>query len=415
MATDSSVVDAIVEYGDILTPSNVAQFLATRNWTCQMDRTFDQVWVLEAARGGRPISVLLPREPSFVDYTKRLREAVSAITNTYDLALSELVEQVASIHADLFFVRVDQSMKDGTIPLRQATVLLDNIDQMIRAAAISAHKPQSSGRGRTPEFVNEFLNDDIRMGHTKKGSFIITVAARIDEASPKPSQDRSPRAGQADVIPSFTRQVMTTLAKSLDVTRRFAANRGEFTDVDEAVDQGLKLQVVQALQEMGGSEGLRALDLSFEWAAAEPQRLPVPTHVSLDRGVIDELPEIERRLVRRIEPKRVTIVGPVKELKLNNDSSVPDDEQGGEIVVHADIGDRLRRITIPLGATDYDWAIAAHRARVPFTATGELGKRGNVWRLNEPIDVDRSYLEFRLQPGDQREAADKQSADETLD
>ncbi|MFD6162513.1 hypothetical protein ACFWF7_02850 [Nocardia sp. NPDC060256] len=387
-----SISDSIAEYGDVLTPANVAQFLATRNWTIQRDRTFDQVWVLEGAAGERPVSVLLPREPSFVDYAKRLREAVIAITHTYDLALSELVEQVASIHADLFFVRVDQSMTDGTIPLRQATSLLDNIDQMIRAAAVSAHNPLASGRGRAPDLVNGFLNDDVRMGHTKKGSFIITVAARIDDASVKPSREVSPGG---EVVPSFTRQVMTTLARSLDVTRRFAANQGEFNDVDEAVDQGLKLQIVQALQDIGGTEGLRSLDLSFEWAAAEPQQAVVPNRVSLDRVLIDELPEIERRLVRRADPERVTIVGPVKELKLTDDSGVPDHEQGGEIVVHADVGGRVRRVVIPLGAADYDWAISAHRDRLPFTATGELVKRGNVWRLDEPIDVDRSFLEFR--------------------
>lgn len=402
MATSADVSDPLSEYSDILTPSNVAQFLATRKWTIQRDRNFDQVWVLESARGTRPVSLLLPREPSFVDYSKRLREAVRAIMDTYGIALPELVEQVASIHADLFFVRVDQSMNDGTIPLRQATSLLENIDQMIRAAAVAAHNPQSSGRGRTPEYVNDFLNDDVRMGHTKKGSFIITVAARIDHGETDRPPAESPDEVESENAPSFARQVMTTLAKSLDVTRRFATDRGEFEDVEEAIDQGLKLQVVQALQEMGGTEGLNALDLSFEWAAAEPQRTAVPTHMSIDRGIIDELPEIEQRLVRNTVPQRVTIVGPVKELKQDDDDGVPESEQGGEVVVHAEIGGRMRRITIPLGPVDHDWAIRAYRARLPFTVTGELVKRRNTWRLDEPIEVDRSFLEYRSRSLDHR-------------
>ncbi|MBH0780020.1 hypothetical protein [Nocardia bovistercoris] len=325
---------------------------------------------------------------------------MDTVLSTYRLALPELIEQIASAHADLFFVRIDQVMSDSTIPLRQAATLIESIDQMIRTAAISAHNPQSSGRGRIPEFVSDFLKDDIRMGHTKKGSFVLTVAARIDESETQ-MPDRSSRNSDSEHIPSFTRQVMVTLAKSLDVTRRFAANQAEFAGVGDAVAQGLKLQIVQALQEMSDAEGLRALDLSFEWASAEPQRTSVPTHVCLSREMIDVLPEIERRLVRSTAPQEVTIVGPVKELKMIDGDDVSDDEHGGEIVVHAEIDNKMRRIVVPLNAEDYNWAIAAHRARLPFTATGTLGKRGNLWRLSGPIRVDRSFLEFQLKASDE--------------
>ncbi|MQY24127.1 hypothetical protein [Nocardia macrotermitis] len=393
MATGYGSPGSPVEYDEILTPANIAQFLATRSWTKRFDRQFDQVWVLEREGADRPVSVLLPREPSFVDYDKCLREALTAITRAYDIELAELAEKVASVHADLFFVRVDQSMKDGTIPLRQASVLLDGIDQMIRAAALSAHNPHTSGRGRIPDYVNEFLNDGIRMGHTKKGSFVITVAARIDDV------ETGDRREQPSLLPdapaSFTRRVMTSLATSLDVTRKFASEPRGFADVEDAMEQGLRLPVVQALQEMSAPDGLRSLDLSFEWAAAEPQLASVPSRINLGRGVIDELPEIERRLMRRSEPERLTLVGLVKELKLEDDGDLPD-EQGGDVIIHAEVGNRTRRVAIALGGNDWQLAISALRARVPLMVTGELGKRGNIWRLNEPIELDRNYLESVL-------------------
>jgi hypothetical protein len=84
--------------GEVLTPSNVAQFLATHNWTCRADRKFDQVWVYEGDSGDRPTSILLPREPSFVDYQKRLREALAVVSQVYRIALPQLAEQVASVH-----------------------------------------------------------------------------------------------------------------------------------------------------------------------------------------------------------------------------------------------------------------------------------------------------------------------------
>ncbi|WP_458690946.1 hypothetical protein [Nocardia tengchongensis] len=396
MATGTDFFDSLIEHGEVLTPSNVAQFLATHNWTCRADRQFDQVWVFGEQVDGRPASVLLPREPSFVDYQKRLREALIEVSRIYDLAIPELAEKVASVRADLFLVRVDQAMPDGTIPLRQATALLESIDQMMRVSAMAAYNPQSTGRGRVPDVVSDFLNDDVRMGHTKKGSFIVTVAARIDDSDRRPGSSMAGTATAHDHRPSFTRQVMTKLAQSLETTRQFAADSDAFSDVDEAIGQGLRLPMVQALQEIGGADGLRALDLSFEWAAAEPQRSLVPARVTLDRAVIDVLPEIEMRLARKFEPERLTVVGPVLELKRADEIVEASEGVQGEIVLRADVGGRSRRITVPLAGADYDWAVRAHLARLPFTATGELGKKGNAWRLTDPIEVDRSFLEFRL-------------------
>jgi len=383
--------DAVNEYGEVLSDGNIAQFLATQNWTCQLDREYDQIWVQPNNEGERVARLLLPREKSFVDYNKRLYEAVNTLTQVYDWRLSQLAEQVAAIHADLFFVRIDQNMSDGTIPLRQASALLENIDQMIRSAAVTTYNPYSSGKGRTPSTVNDFLNDDVRMGHTKRGSFIITVAARLDDPVPHAKE----ASDDTEKKSSFTRQVMTTLSRSLDATRRFTAQDNDFVDFDEAVDRGVRLPLIQALHDMGDTDGVRSLDLSFEWAASEPQKDPTPKHVHINRKVIEALPEVEKRLSRNILPERQTIVGPVIELK-RSDVRVPGSEETYEIVVRSDINGRWSRITVPLTGTDYDWAIRAHRERLPFTVTGELGKKGNSWRLGGRVVVDHSFLEHHF-------------------
>lgn len=422
--------EGVVGESDMFTGANLAQFLAANNWTCQADRSYDQVWLPPVDVGSYVRAVLVPRQPDFVDYSKRLAEAARTVARVYDWPVGYLTEQVAAVHADLFFVRLNQVTADGTIPLRQATALLESIDQMIRSAAVTTWNPKSSGRGRMSSMVADFLNDDVRMGHTKKGSFIITVAARLGETPAEgevaPAEqvlaDRS--AGEADLeveredadadkaeveagtngesgdgvaspdLPSFTRQVMSTLARSLTYAREQTSQGEAQTTFDVAVEGGLRLPLVQALQEMGNAEGLQSLDMSFEWAAIEPVREELPTKIVIDRSVIAALPAIEARLTRTLPQARVTLVGPVSELKRSED--VPDDEESGEIVIQAEVEGRVRRVTIPLTGADYDWAIRAHRAKLPFTVTGELGKKGNVWRLNDPIEVDHSFLEFRL-------------------
>lgn len=395
MATDI-LGSGDIEYSEVLTDRNLAQFLGIQKWTPVIDRTFDQTWVHPGEVGARVPSVLLPRDPSFVDYAKRLSEAVTFIADVYGWTITGLAEQVAAVHADLFFVRVDQTTADGTIPLRQATALLEGIDQMIRTAALVAYRPDHPGRGgRVPDVVKSFMEDDVRMGHTKKGSFIITVAARLDE----PDQREVSETGEPEYAPSFTRQVMTTLSRGLDLTRRFAAKGDDFVDLSDAVEQGLRLPLVEALREISEAEGLRGLDMSFEWAGSEPQRSDVPSKIELNRTVIDELPEVERRLVRVDEPTHETIIGPVLELKRPEDS---DGEESGAIVLRADVAGRSIRVTVALTGKDYDLAIRAHRAKLPFTLSGVLARSGRSWELVRDIQVDRTFLDHYFAEHPQR-------------
>ncbi|WP_280293252.1 hypothetical protein [Nocardia abscessus] len=55
---------------------------------------------------------------------------------------------------------------------------------MMKAAATTADDPTHSQRGRRSAVVTNFLEDDIRLGHTKRGSFVFTVVTRLGEISP---------------------------------------------------------------------------------------------------------------------------------------------------------------------------------------------------------------------------------------
>ncbi|WP_181025607.1 hypothetical protein [Rathayibacter rathayi] len=376
----------------MLDSARIAQFLATKRWTIQSDLNYAQVWSEPGQAGAAIARILLRRDTSLDDYGIRLEQAITRISESYGWNLTELVQQISAVRADLFFVRVDQSMRDGTIPLRQATALLDSIDDMIRSAAITANNPHSTGRGRVPAVVNDFLNDDVRMGHTKHGSFIITVAARLDEAATTRGGEDMPALDEPQV-PSFTRQVMTTLARTLEVTKLVAEKADRAPSFEAAVDAGMRLPMVKALQEMGSGEGLRSLDMSFEWAPAEALREPVVSKIEMTREVIELLPEIQRRLSHREVPQNVTLTGPVVELKRGDDPSL--EEGSGDVVVRADVEGVWRRVSVSLAGADYDVAIVAHRQTLPFTVSGVLEKVGRSWKLVDQVVVDRAFIDFQ--------------------
>ncbi|MCU0151354.1 hypothetical protein [Curtobacterium poinsettiae] len=386
-----TLIDEAGDYGNVVDATRLTQFLATQNWTIQNDLGYAQIWSEPGVTGDLVRRILIPRDTGLDDYGLRLAQALARVSDTYDWSVANLAEQVAAVSADLFFVRVDQHMSDGTIPLRQASALLENIDDMIRSAALTAANPRSTGRGRIPTAVNDFLNDDVRMGHTKRGSFIITVAARLDA----PTVEDTPADGTDDdeLAPSFTRQVMTTLARSLDVTKQVAENHSDAPNIDDAIASGMRLPMVKALQSMGSGEGLRALDMSFEWAPVERQRTPVNSKIEMTRETVQLLERVSDRLVRKNPPKQVTVTGPVIELR-RGDARDDDGVGAGEIVLRADIDNAWRKVSITLTGDDYDIAIQAHREKFPLTVTGILDKPGRSWILEHPI-LDRSFFDFR--------------------
>lgn len=390
----ASMIQDTGSYGGVLDGARVAQFLATQNWTVQSDLGYAQVWSEPGAINKNVQRILVPRDSKLDDYELRLSQALTRISDTYAWTLADLTEHVAAVSADLFFVRVDQHMLDGTIPLRQATTLLESIDDMIRSAALTAANPQSTGRGRLPAIVNDFLNDDVRMGHTKRGSFIITVAARLDttpDSEPLPKPETVAENDEVSMPASFTRQVMTTLARTLEMTKQVAESSSSSYDFEKAVEGGMRLPLVKALQSMGSGEGLRSLDMSFEWAPIEPQREIVSSKIDMTRETVLLLENVSDRLVRKEPPKEVTITGPVVELRRGADDDI---EGAGEVVLRADIDGYWRKVGVALSGVDYDSAIEAHREKFPLTVSGVLEKSGRSWTLKGPI-LDTSFIEFR--------------------
>lgn len=387
----SSPIEEAGHFAEFVDASRLTQFLATQSWSVQNDLGYAQIWSEPGLVDENVRRILIPRDSDLDDYEVRLAQALVRISDTYDWSLEHLAEQVASVSADLFFVRVDQPMRDGTIPLRQASALLENIDDMVRSAALTAVNPTSSGRGRVPNTVNDFLNDDVRMGHTKRGSFIITVAARIDDAL---TDYVAPANYDLDEkAPSFTRQVMTTLARSLEVTKQVAESSYLAPNLDEAFEAGMRLPMVKALRSMGSGEGLRSLDMSFEWAPIETQKETVSSKIEISRETVELLDVVTERLERKEPPKRVTILGSVVELRRGADGGTSPDG-GGDVVVRADVDGYWRKVAVSLSGLDYDIAIEAHREHFPLTIDGVLDKPGRSWVLQDPT-LDRSFYDFR--------------------
>lgn len=383
----ASKLDSYRSVASTITPAAVRRYLATHSWHLEASRpNVKEIWELNDDEGRPAGRIMLPLATQFNDFSQRFNDAIYSLGQIYDWSADHLLERIMAARADLFFVRLDQEMVDGTIPFRQAETTLEALLKMLKAAATSAADPNHTHRGRRPAQVNEFLDDDVRLGHTKRGSFVFTVVARLGDE------------GQGEVIDSpvapFSRQVMSTLAYGLEETKKVTSVPDALLAPYEPHAVGMTASLVESLEDMTQAEGLRELDLSFDWANVGEAPPVGRAPIILTRTHIDKLPAVRERLTRREEPpRRVTLVGQVRGLSREG---AGDDNEVATVVITADVSGRLRNVQMELSTEDHDWAILAYRNKIPITVTGDLSYERRAWRLVGQVELNSEFLRHRF-------------------
>lgn len=406
------MIESRAEIG--ITPSAVAAYLGSTGWSLVQDDETRQNWVSEdSPRAGTVL--LLPKDPSFEDYDDVFLRALRRLERLNDWDTQELYTRILSARSDVLYIRAEQYTTDGTIPIREAQQLLAGAVEMVTAAARWTLDPRGAYGGRMPDAVKGFVDDDLRMGHTQHGSFVITVVTRLDppvgdsgikrtvpgESDHAKTPTKVPTAsevalrGHAAVtdgtLAPFPRQVMTSLVLGLAQAQRLTNDArstplsGWTMDVEEAVSQGVTAQLCQALGDMAEQPGVQGLDLSFNWAHAEPSPPPAVDQFSFDRPAVPILRNMRERLATKPPQPRVAhITGYVTRLERGADA-----EEGTVTVVgHLENGQE-RQVRVPLTGTAYAEAVQAHESRRLVEAVGEMVREGRVYFLRNNPTVRR--------------------------
>jgi hypothetical protein len=387
---------ADADYRDIagsLPPVAVSQYLAaTGKWTLENRQDgIREIWRLSepphsrdsGSAHARPRGrIMLPLATDFVDFGLHFRDALCALATLNEWTPWQLEHEILGTRADLLLVRLDQEQPGDSIPLRQAETTVEAMHKMLRAAAMTTAAPNQRIRGgRLPASVSAFLEDEVRLGHTRRGSFVFTVVARLDGPSGRTAPGE---AGQ------FSRRVMETLALGIQTARDLAEGRAEAALSDPA-DWGLSVGLVESLEDITEARGLRSVDLAFEWAAAEARPQVGTEPVRLDRALLGGLARIREDLLHQEAPvRRETLVGTVESLSREDDSFSGD--EAASIVISAEIRGRRRNVHLILTGRHHDLAIQAYRLKLPIVITGDLIYARRTWRLEGNLELDESTL-----------------------
>lgn len=382
-----TTLDPLGEAATLLTPRAVSRFLAAHGWELESRRTdIREIWRIQDSPDLGSARIMLPLATDYVDFDKRFRDTLDSICHVYGISAQELRKRIISTGFDTFRVRLNQPAEDGSIPFRQAEATLESLLRMMKAAATTAADPLHSHQGRRPAAVSEFLDEHVRLGQTREGSFVFFIF--VDPAAPT-ATDIENDGGPPPPAP-FPRQVMETLALGLRSTRRLAL-RWDESLLESPSDFGLSSALVESLEDMANPPDLRSLDFSFDWSPTEPKPDVSSDPIIVDRDVIVRLPSIRERLVRREEPpRRATLFGIVK--SLTREESASNEKDSSLVTLLTQVRGKPRSVHMVLTGEDHHWAIMAYLKKIPIGVTGNLAFERRAWRLSGEITIDTGFL-----------------------
>lgn len=364
--------DAILT-NQALLPVDVTEWLRIHGWS-QTAALGDiaQRWQNDTA------GVVVPMFTRSPDFTLRWSEMLNRLANSFDTDPAGVLLAVAKAGSDIAEFRASGQI-DDSIPLGDASTLIDSVRRSMQASANSALQPRSYYGHSLPDAARDHARK-VRMGQTRHGSYVIPVISRLPILQPDDADDAVLFEDVA--YQPFARSAMLKLAQGLAALRELThgTSAPAASRITEAVGAGVSSELCEAVANTLEAESITALSVAFTWA----ERLPAssaPVSVNLESEAVPLLRHVGS--VLRGEPiiGRQTVVGYVKRLDRGEDDEV------GRITLRTLDSDKARNITIDLNDADYHIAGEANTDRRMVAATGILHREpGRALRFSEVVD-----------------------------
>jgi len=253
---------------------------------------------------------------------------------------------------------------DDSIPLGDAEVLIGSVRQAMTASANAVVQPRSYFGHSIPKVAREHAKS-VRMGQTRRGSYIIPIISRVPILEPPDNEDD--HLFEDLNYEPFSRQAMRRLAEGLSALQTLTASGSmpKASTMNASVGHGVSHELCDAVADSLESISIDQLEVSFSWA----NRLPVahPTErIVFDRSVVDVVRRVSDYLRGEQVVGEQTLTGYVKVLDRG------EDDEEGKVTIRALVSDKPRNVSLQLGAEHYDIASRANNERVPVSVTGQL-------------------------------------------
>lgn len=363
---------------DSVTPGDVTEWLQLHGWN-RVAALGDiaQRWQ------GEGTHVVVPMLASSPDFSLRWSEMLRYLAGALDTDPAGVILAVTKSGSDVAEFRATGQI-DDSLPLGDAATFIDSVRRWMQASANSALQPRSYFGHSVPDAARDHARK-VRMGQTRRGSYIVPVISRLPILAP--DNDADALLFEEVTYEPFARTAMLRLAEGLSTLRDLThgstmPNRSRIT---ESVAAGVSSELCEAAANTLETGSIDGLNVTFSWA----ERLPLandPRAVALDSEAAPFIREVENVLKGEPVVGRQTVVGYVKRLDRGEEDEV------GRVTLRVLDNDKARNVTVGLNDADYHIAGEANTDRRMVSATGVLHREpGRALRLTEVDEF--SFLE----------------------
>ena len=322
-------------------------------------------------RGGREDNVLVPTERKISDFDRRLAEAIDALARQLLLSTDELLREISNSGYEIVKIRVNEGEAESTIPYDTTVDLLKGGFALIDSAAVTAvsHERLSIVRGRRPDVVRRYL-DDVRVGQTEVGSFVLTLLMPIGID-----------ASGLDLAPTFVDEFGSRVSRSFSSAlqtaeeavqaKRIVANR-------TLVENGVTANFSGAIATILESAGSVSIGLTRVGRPKQAAELILSRFAAEDSA---RLREMETRLKPIGSAEPFTVTGTITEFR------EPKGRGGGSISVMCDVHGEVRQVRLKFERQDRHVVVHAieRKSDLFLEVDGSLVAKGAQMRLEEPL------------------------------
>jgi hypothetical protein len=283
---------------------------------------------------------------------------------------------------------------DDSIPLSDATKILEGARELAVASACSAIKRRSYHGRRRPKKAMKFA-DAVRMGHTRRGSFIIPMISPVHSDLTTILDQQQQTMNLASESEFFPRRVTGMMADVLKLLHDLAVVPDRMPAKDElsrAVVDGVSADVCSATAEMLSSSGQAGMDVSFHWAVTSAPPRAGAEELSFPVEAAGAIESLRKTLQSDVQVDDTVLYGFVSSLDRDQGDPI------GTVKVRTLISGRMRPVKVMLNEAEYHIAAEANDLRVRVIVTGSVVTTSSGTLTMPSVDSFRidNFLPFHV-------------------
>ncbi len=327
--------------------------------------------------------VIVPINPENGDYAQLLERARRYLLRRYGSEaerIEALLLVAAAADLDAARWKKETSVDAGLISWAEGEAIFTAARESLVAAA-RATKSKRSVQGKSSAFLAKRFMEQVFMGQTEVGSFVVT--AHVPASLAFHVNEKSERASQIDARKAETvsgRAIVDVFEQSIAAVREALTAYKKAPRVEmfeELVPEGVSLELVRALATLT-RDGDAAVSIQRGEATTNIREIEFD---AIDAPVLDRVAASFEKLP---EPQTVAITGEVS--LLDNSTAAP------VHIVRLDVmrGASAKRVRVRLTPDQYDTAAAAHAAKQWLSMSGTLEKDGRDCWLYHAAEVTQT-------------------------